>query len=176
MKKGIKTGDKKSIEERIVDLLKMNGLTVSTAESCTGGLVAGRIINAPGASNVYSEGFVTYSNEAKHRYLKVKTSTLKKHGAVSKQCAAQMAEGLAKTTGADVCVATTGIAGPGGGTDKKPVGLVYIACHVRGFTKVKKCLFDGDRMQVREQSVGAALKLIKKCVKKSLSENVTDEK
>ena len=159
-----------SKEERIIDLLTKNDLTVSTTESCTGGLLAGRLINVPGASNVFNEGFITYSNKAKRKYLKVKKSTLKKYGAVSKKCAAEMAKGLAKRTGADVCVSTTGIAGPGGGTDEKPVGLVYIGCCVNGRTRVKECRFDGDRMQVRKQSVDAALKFMEKCVRKSISE------
>ena len=154
------------MEEIVVEELTRYGLTVATAESCTGGLLAGRIINAPGASSVYGAGFVTYSNKAKRKYLKVKKSTLKKHGAVSRKCAKEMVKGLLSETGADAGLVTTGIAGPGGGTDEKPVGLVYIGCGIRGKIKVRKFLFEGDRIQVRESAVSAALKMLKKALSK----------
>ncbi len=154
-----------SIEEEVVALLKEKGYTVSTAESCTGGLLAGRIINVAGASDVYNEGFVTYSNKAKRKYLGVKKSTLIKCGAVSPKCAKEMAKGLAKATGADVTLATTGIAGPDGGTPEKPVGLVYIACNVCGKVIVKECLFCGNRQQIRELAVTKALKMLRKRLK-----------
>ena len=153
-------------EEKIVSKLLRLKLTVATAESCTGGLLAGRIVNVAGASDVFGTGFITYSNEAKKKYLKVSGKVLKKYGAVSAKCAKQMAEGVAKAAGADVGIATTGIAGPGGGTDEKPVGLVYIACTVCGRTKVKECRFEGDRQEVRRQSVEKALKMLNKCLSK----------
>ncbi|MBR6159030.1 MAG: nicotinamide-nucleotide amidohydrolase family protein, partial [Lachnospiraceae bacterium] len=112
-----------SVEEIAVKLLAGCGYTVSTAESCTGGLVAGCIMNVPGASDVYNAGFITYSNEAKIKYLGVKRETLDKYGAVSEQTAREMAAGTAAAAEADVGLSTTGIAGPGGGTDEKPVGL-----------------------------------------------------
>ncbi len=154
------------MEERIITELAKRRLTVSTAESCTGGLLAGCLINVPGASDVFNAGFITYANEAKIKYAHVDKKTLKKHGAVSKKCAKEMAEGVAKTAGADVGVATTGIAGPGGGTEEKPVGLVYIACYYNGKTKVKECHFEGTRQEIRQQSVRGALKLLYKCLTK----------
>ncbi len=156
-----------ALEDSVVEILSRNALTVSTAESCTGGLLAGRLINVPGASNVIGVGFVTYSNDAKRKYLGVKKSTLKKYGSVSRQCAKEMAKGLCKRTGADIALVTTGIAGPGGGTAEKPVGLVYIGCRVNGHTKVREFRFDGTRAQIREQSVTKALKLLKKQLKMS---------
>ena len=153
-----------SLEELVVKLLADRGLTITCAESCTGGLLSGRIINVPGVSDVYKAGFVTYSNKAKRKLLGVKKSTLKKFGAVSKQTAKEMAVGAAKAVKADVAVAVTGIAGPDGGTTEKPVGLVYIGCSVKGKVTVKKCQFSGSRSQVRESAVVAALKLVRKCV------------
>ena len=149
-------------EESVVALLKNKGLTVSTAESCTGGLLCGRIINVPGASDVIGTGIVTYSNKAKKKYLGVKRSTLRKHGAVSAKCAKEMARGICRETGSDVGLATTGIAGPDGGSADKPVGLVFIGCCIRGKVKVRQYEFSGDRAQVREQAVKVALKMLRK--------------
>ncbi|MCR4588694.1 MAG: competence/damage-inducible protein A, partial [Lachnospiraceae bacterium] len=109
-----------TLEKAVVDLLLANKLTVSTAESCTGGLLAGRLINVPGVSDVFKSGLITYSNKSKHRLLGVKKKTLEKFGAVSKETAEEMVKGLAGLTKADVCVSVTGLAGPDGGTDKKP--------------------------------------------------------
>ncbi|MGI9350578.1 MAG: CinA family protein [Rhizobiaceae bacterium] len=103
------------------------GMTVATAESCTGGLIGGAITAISGSSNVYGRGFITYSNEAKIQILGVETQTLEEHGAVSAECASQMATGALEAANANAAVAVTGIAGPDGGTDAKPVGLVYIA-------------------------------------------------
>lgn len=152
------------MENKVVQLLKDRGLTVTCAESCTGGLLSGRIINVPGVSDVYKAGFVTYSNEAKHKLLRVKNSTLKKFGAVSPQTAHEMAAGAAREAKADVALSVTGIAGPDGGTPEKPVGLVYIGCSVKGKVTVKKCQFSGGRSEIREASVEAALKLLQKCL------------
>lgn len=154
-----------SLEEAVVQLLKDRGLTVTCAESCTGGLLSGRIINVPGVSDVYKAGFVTYSNKAKHKLLGVRNSTLKKFGAVSPQTAWEMAAGAARATKSDVALSVTGIAGPDGGTPKKPVGLVYIGCSVKGKVTVKKYKFSGNRSQIRESTVTTALKLVQKCVK-----------
>ena len=155
---------KKPIEEEVVDALIKKGLHISCAESCTGGLLTGRIVNVSGASYVLNQSYVTYANEAKHKLLKVKKKTLKKHGAVSKQTAKQMAVGVAKASKAEVGVAVTGIAGPFGGTKDKPVGLVYIAVAYDGKVTVKKCQFYGTRQEVREASVCKALKMVKKCL------------
>ena len=114
----------------VADLLLANDLTVTTAESCTGGMIAARIINVPGVSECYKAGLVTYSNKAKRKFLGVRKSTLDKYGAVSKT-AGEMAKGAALLLKADVAVAVTGIAGPDGGTEEKPVGLVYIGAVLR---------------------------------------------
>lgn len=148
-----------ALEEQLVDLLISRKMTVTTAESCTGGLVAGTIVNVAGASEVLNEGYVTYSNEAKHRLVGVKTETLEQFGAVSEETAEEMARGAAAAAHADVAVSTTGIAGPGGGTAEKPVGLVYIGCYVRGKVQVKECRFQGRRMENRLHTVEEALKL-----------------
>lgn len=168
--------DEYPIEDVVVDILADRKFTISTAESCTGGLLAGRIINVPGASDVIGEGFITYSNDAKRKYLGVKKSTLKKYGAVSKQCAKEMAAGLLGATKADVGLVTTGIAGPGGGTDEKPVGLVYIGCNVCGKIKVKKYIFEGDRRQIRDSATEKALVLARKCLTKYNTENKKNER
>ena len=145
------------MEEKLVSLLLENKMTITTVESCTGGLVASKIVNVSGASEVFNEGFITYANRAKETYAGVLKSTLEQYGAVSSQVAMEMAEGAAKKTGADVAVSVTGIAGPGGGTKDKPVGLVYIGCYVSGKTIFKKCNFQGDRLEVREQSAKEAI-------------------
>lgn len=154
-------------EEKIVRFLDEHKMTVTFAESCTGGMICSRIVNVPGASSVLNVGFVTYSNDSKKKLIGVAGSTLKKYGAVSRKCAKQMAKGAAKKAGADAAVSVTGIAGPEGGSEQKPVGLVYIGCSVKGKVIVKKFLFDGDRQQVRERAAAEALKLLYKCLKKS---------
>lgn len=151
-----------ALEERIIALLKQAGFTVTTAESCTGGLLAGRLLNAAGASEVYKEGYITYSNEAKEKLLGVSQKTLADNGAVSEQTALEMVQGAARQAGAQAALATTGIAGPGGGTPEKPVGLVYIGCYVNGVTVVEEHVFAGERAQVRSQAVEAALLLLER--------------
>ncbi|HIR93432.1 MAG TPA: competence/damage-inducible protein A [Candidatus Egerieimonas intestinavium] len=158
------TEEKGTLEGSILDLLNDKGLTLVTAESCTGGMLASRIINVPGASEVLKAGLVTYSNRMKRKYLGVKKSTLKTDGAVSEKTAREMARGGCEQTEADVCVAITGIAGPDGGTEEKPVGLVYIGCCAAGKIKVKRFQFTGGRAKVRSQSVSAALTLLRECV------------
>lgn len=136
-------------------------LTLATAESCTGGLIAGALTEIAGSSDVVDRGFVTYSNKAKHEVLGVLRADLEAYGAVSDVVAQAMAEGGLKAAGTEICVAVTGIAGPGGGTEDKPVGLVYLGCARRGaLTIVEKHIFDGDRAQVRRQTVKRALELI----------------
>ena len=148
------------LENGIANLCIENGLTVSSAESCTGGLVAGTLINAPGISAVYNEGFITYSNDAKMKHLGVKMETLEQFGAVSEETAREMAQGCAVNTESDFSIVTTGIAGPGGGTVNKPVGLVYIGCYAKGNVVVEKHIYQGDRGQIRQQAVNDALKLL----------------
>lgn len=150
-----------TLEEAVVKLLKKEKLTICTAESCTGGLLAGRIVNVSGASKVFQNGFVTYANEAKRELLGVHKKTLKRYGAVSEETAAEMAKGAAKYGHAKVAVAVTGIAGPDGGTEEKPVGLVYIGCYVCGNIIVEKCMFSGSREKIRENSVAAALRIVR---------------
>lgn len=153
-----------TLEKAVTDLLIRKHLTVSTAESCTGGLLAARLINVPGVSEVYKAGYITYSNQAKRKILGVKKSLLEKKGAVSEETAKAMVKGAAKAAKADVAVAITGIAGPGGGTDKKPVGLVFIACSVCGKITVRKYYFNGNRAKIRETAVSSALILMRKCI------------
>ncbi len=151
-----------SLEERVAALLKQRGYTVTTTESCTGGLLAGRLLNAAGVSEVYQEGYITYSNEAKEKLLEVSPKTLETYGAVSEQTALEMAQGAARQAGAQAALATTGIAGPDGGTEEKPVGLVYIGCYVNGVTIVEEHIFAGERAQVRNLAVEAALDLLER--------------
>ena len=158
------TKNEVTLEEAVARLLKKNGLTAATVESCTGGLLSGRLVNVPGVSDVFKTGFVTYSNKAKRRQVGVKKETLQKYGAVSPQTAEEMAVGGAKAAGADVAVSITGIAGPDGGTDEKPVGLVYMACFVCGNVWVEKFHFKGNRAKIREASVAAALTLMRSCI------------
>lgn len=164
------TDDKITLEQSVVDLLKENDLTLVTAESCTGGMIASRLINVPGVSDVIKEGFITYANKAKRKYLGVKKSSLLKYGAVSDTVAKEMAKGGCFYTKADACVAVTGIAGPDGGTPEKPVGLVYIACCVCGKTTVEEYLFSGERAQIREATTAAALTMLRDCLLAYFSE------
>lgn len=156
------TEEDETLEEVVVKLLKEHNLSLATAESCTGGLLTGRLVNVPGVSEVINEGFITYSNEAKMKYLKVKPETLEQYGAVSEQTAREMVLGAANTANAGTALAITGIAGPDGGTKEKPVGLVYIACLVNQEVTVKECRFQGNREKIREQSVIFALDLLRR--------------
>lgn len=153
------------LEERVVNLLREKNLTLTTAESCTAGLLAGRVMNVPGASWVYNEGYITYSNDAKERLVKVSHQTLEEHGAVSHETAAEMAVGAARAANANAALSVTGIAGPGGGTDEKPVGLVYIGCYLEGKVDTKEFHFTGDRAQNREDSVEQALLLLEEMLR-----------
>lgn len=148
------------MEKELVKILTERGLCISTAESCTGGLIAGTIVNAAGASAVFKEGFVTYSNESKEKRLGVSHSTLEKNGAVSEETVKEMAQGLMRVTGADVTIVSSGIAGPDGGTKEKPVGLVYLCCCTGNGMYVSRNVFTGDRQHVREQAVRAAIELV----------------
>lgn len=158
------TEEEVSLEQAVVDLLLANKLTVTCAESCTGGMLSARLINIPGVSEVYKCGYVTYSNKAKRRILGVKKGTLDKYGAVSSQTAGEMAKGAASQAKADVAMAVTGLAGPDGGTEEKPVGLVYIACSVKGKVTVTEFHFQGNREKIRESAATAALMLMRRCM------------
>ena len=150
-----------SMEHYAVDALTRAGRTVAVAESCTGGLVAARLVAIPGASAVLHEAHVVYANEAKERYLGVRPETLEAFGAVSEACAREMAEGLRARSGADVAAATTGVAGPGGGTPQKPVGLVYVAAACPEGTFVRELRLNGDRQRVRTLASLHALNMIR---------------
>lgn len=158
------TDENETLQDAVVKLLKKHELTVTTAESCTGGLLAGTLVSVPGVSDVFKEGFVTYSNKAKRRHLDVSKSTLRKYGAVSAQTAKEMAKGGVFATDADVCVAITGLAGPDGATPEKPVGLVYIACYMNDKVQVEEFHFKGNRQKIREQSVVQALDLLRRSI------------
>lgn len=154
------------MEEELVEILTKKQYKITTAESCTGGLVAATIVNVSGASEVFQAGFVTYANEAKEKELGVKSETLQTYGAVSEKTAKEMAIGCAAHAKAQVGISTTGIAGPGGGTAEKPVGLVYIGCAVRSNVYVEKNVFSGDRQQVRKQAADRAIGFALECIKK----------
>ena len=158
------TDENVTLEETVVNLLKEKELTLTTAESCTGGMLGARLTNVPGVSDVYKQGFNTYSNRAKRKMLDVKKNTLKDYGAVSDKTAKEMAKNGAFITGSDVCVSITGIAGPGGGTPEKPVGLVYIACCYHDNITVNEYHFKGEREKVRENTVVRALTLLRECI------------
>lgn len=146
-----------SLEYQIYEELRKKGLTITTAESCTGGLVAGTLINVGGISDYLKEAYITYCDEAKKKLLGVSEDTLLKYTAVSAKTAGEMALGGAKAADADICLSVTGIAGPGGGNEEFPVGLVYTGCAICGKVSVKKHIFSGDRQEVRKQAVTAVL-------------------
>jgi len=144
--------------------LRARGWRLATAESCTGGLVAAACTSLAGSSDWFERGFVTYSNEAKSELLGVAPALLAAHGAVSEPVAAAMAEGARRRFASDLAAATTGIAGPGGGTEEKPVGLVYIGIADEAASSARRFLFHGDRSLIRELAVKAALDLIRRRV------------
>ncbi|MGH9767749.1 MAG: competence/damage-inducible protein A [Blastocatellia bacterium] len=154
-----------TLEDVVGDLLKLRGYTLATAESCTGGLLAGRITDVPGSSEYFVEGVVSYSNEAKSDLLGVPKKLIKEHGAVSQQVAEAMAAGIRKRAGSTFGVGVTGIAGPGGGGEEKPVGLVYIALADDTQSTARKFIFPGDRQFIRTLSVNAALDMIRRRIK-----------
>jgi nicotinamide-nucleotide amidase len=150
----------RKLAEEVLRAARQAGLKIATAESCTGGLIAGALTEIPGSSDVVERGFVTYSNQAKCDLLGVTVELLIAHGAVSEPVARAMAEGAVTRSGADLAVSVTGIAGPGGGTATKPVGLVHLACARRDRdTLHERRIFTGDRGAVRMAAVKAALKL-----------------
>ena len=144
----------------LLDRYRRAGKKIATAESCTGGMVAAALTDIAGSSDVVDRGFVTYSNEAKMEMLDVDPATLEKHGAVSEETAIEMAEGALDNSNADITISVTGIAGPTGGTEEKPVGLVYMAVATPEQTKAFRHHFAGDRAKIREKTVNAALQHI----------------
>ena len=154
--------DEDRLEKKVVQMVTDLGMNISTAESCTGGMIASRLVDVPGVSSVLKEGVVTYSNEAKIKRLGVKKETLEKYGAVSEETVREMVLGL----DSDIAIATTGIAGPDGGTQEKPVGLVYIGIRVKDKVYVERKIFNGSRNKVREramlQSLFSLIKILKK--------------
>lgn len=151
-----------SLEEAIGKILRGKKLKLAVAESCTGGIIAGKITDVAGSSDYFERGVVTYSNRAKTELLGVPAELIEQNGAVSEEVARAMAEGACKTSGADIGIAVTGIAGPAGGTPEKPVGTVFAAICYAGKTTVKKLFFPGERIVVRERTANAALNLIRK--------------
>lgn len=146
---------------KLAEILTNENLTISTAESCTGGLVSSMLTDISGSSSFIKLNFVTYANEAKHEILGVLNETLDKFGAVSEQCANEMAEGLMKKTNCDIALCTTGIAGPTGGTKEKPVGLCYISCRYKNKTIVEKILLnpETERKELKRQFAKKAIEL-----------------
>lgn len=149
-----------ALEERIGTRLRARGQSLATAESCSGGLIAHRLTNIAGSSGYFLGGVVSYSNAAKISLLGVQPASLDTHGAVSEGIAREMAEGARKRFSADFAVACTGIAGPGGGSPEKPVGLVYIGVAGPAGTAVERCQFGGDRMSIKQQTADRALALV----------------
>lgn len=148
------------MEEKIVRFLNEHNMTITTVESCTGGLIAARLVNVSGASNVFSEGYITYSEDAKAKMVGVNPETIKKYNVVSEEVAYEMASGGAKTANADVAVSVTGVAGPLGGTKEIPVGTVCIGVYYKNKVITGKFLLNGDRLQVRNQAVDKALEMV----------------
>ena len=155
-----------SLENVVSEILCNNKLSVSTAESCTGGMIAASLISYPGISDVFKEGAVTYSNESKMKRLGVSKETLDRYGAVSEETAREMAIGIAREANTDISISTTGIAGPGGGTDEKPVGLVYIGVFIKGKVVVNKFNFTGNRERIRRKTTMNALNILRKALLK----------
>jgi len=152
------------VEDKTAELLLEKNLTIAVAESLTGGMVASRLINYPGISKSFMEGFVTYSNEAKMNTLHVNRGTLDKYGAVSEEAAKEMAYGAAKVAGTDIGVSTTGIAGPDGGTEEKPVGLAYVCVYYKGRFNTNKIIATGSREIIRDRAATSALDLIRSSI------------
>lgn len=148
------------IEERVGNLLRERGLSLALAESCTGGLIASRVTDVPGSSSYFLAGMVTYSNEAKEKFLGVAAESIREYGAVSKEVAKEMAQGIRRATGADIGLGVTGIAGPTGGSPEKPVGLVYIGIASARGTLVRRFQFQGGRLEIKAQTADAGLRLI----------------
>jgi len=162
--------DERTIEEHVLELCRAGGLTLATAESCTGGLVAARLTSVPGSSDVVLGGVVAYSDDVKRAELDVPAELIERHGAVSAEVAAAMARGARARLGADVAVAVTGIAGPDGGTPEKPVGLVYLHAEGPDGGVGRESSFPGDRVAIRSRAAVGALHLVRRLLSRSLDE------
>ncbi|MBQ8808303.1 MAG: CinA family protein [Clostridia bacterium] len=151
--------------EQIISKLIEENITLSTAESCTGGSLGKIITSVPGVSSIYGFGFITYANEAKEKILGVSHETLENHGAVSFETALEMAKGARNVSGSDIAVSVTGIAGPGGGTAEKPVGLIYIAISDKNGEEYRKLNLSGSRDEIRQKTCKCVFMLIKERLK-----------
>lgn len=149
------------LEAQIVRLLTESGQTLATAESCTGGYIAHLLTNVPGASVIFPGGIVSYSNKVKEKFLGVRSETLQRHGAVSEAVAREMAEGVRRAIGTDYALAVTGIAGPGGGSEEKPVGTVFIAVAGARKTDVRRQFNPGERIAFKEKTARQALEQLR---------------
>ena len=157
--------ENRTLEESVVESLRQRNLKLAVAESCTAGALAARIVNVPGASDVLYGGFVTYTDQAKHRLLGVLQKTLDVKGAVSEECASEMAAGAARECDCPVGISVTGFAGPDGGTSETPVGTVFIGCCTGSGTVVREYHFPGSRQEVRDAAVSGALSLLLECIR-----------
>ncbi|MDC0498683.1 CinA family protein [Alphaproteobacteria bacterium] len=153
-----------SLSKKILTKLILKNISVSTAESCTGGLLAYNFVKNPDSSKVFKGGYITYSNEMKIKELKVKKASLKKNGAVSYQVAEEMIDGLYKKNKTKICISTSGIAGPGGSTKNKPIGLIYIGIRINKKNIIIKKKFKGTRMQIQKKCVNFILKYLDKLI------------
>lgn len=148
------------MEEWLVFFLKEHKMTITTAESCTGGMVASHIVSVSGSSEVFSEGYITYSEQSKNKLLGVSMDTIKKYNVVSREVAGEMAEGAARAAGTNVAVSTTGVAGPLGGSEEIPVGTVCIGCYINGKVYTEKFYFDGNRKKIRKAAAEQAIQYV----------------
>ncbi len=158
---GVYGEDEDRLEDAVFDLLKRHQMTIGVAESCTGGLTSNLLTNVPGISEFFIEGVVTYSNSAKMMVLGVPEEVLIAHGAVSPQVALAMAHGICNHAGTDIGIGITGIAGPGGETPEKPVGLVYIAVNIKGSAEVKEHHFSGNRLEIKSRTAHNAINMVR---------------
>lgn len=154
------------INKKIINKLIKNKITISVAESCTGGLIASEITSVPDSSNIFNLGLVTYSNQSKEKLLKIKKQNLKKYGAVSAQICKDMVENLFKISKTDLCISTTGIAGPSGGSKLKPVGLVYIGIKFKKISKIYMYNFNKklERNKIQKKTVNTTFNLLNQIV------------
>jgi len=168
--------DERSVEELVLALCKERRLTLATAESCTGGLIGARLTEVPGSSEVYLGGVIAYANDVKEKRLGVPVRLLEEHGAVSAEVAAAMASGARAELGADLAVADTGIAGPGGGTPEKPVGLVYLAVEGPNGSRTLRFQLPGDRDSVRARATVLALHMLRRFLTRSDADPLVSER
>ena len=154
------------INKKIINKLIKNKITISVAESCTGGLIASEITSVPNSSNIFNLGLITYSNQSKEKLLKIKKQNLKKYGAVSAQICKDMVENLFKISKTDLCISTTGIAGPSGGSKLKPVGLVYIGIKFKKTSKIYMYNFNKklERNKIQKKTVNTTFNLLNQMV------------